>query len=91
MLHLTALNAEDMCEGLAAGSVLLRATYVNQDGRSSSLTAPNGPSQQAVIRGALGTARLSPQARPSPCHANHCSERHAMAGLTPDWSGVPLL
>jgi acyl transferase domain-containing protein len=31
-----------------AGSVVLRSTYVNQDGRSSSLTAPNGPSQQQV-------------------------------------------
>lgn len=28
--------------------VMLRSTYVNQDGRSSSLTAPNGPSQQQV-------------------------------------------
>jgi len=27
---------------------VLRSTYVNQDGRSSSLTAPNGPSQQQV-------------------------------------------
>ncbi|KAK9803914.1 hypothetical protein WJX72_004698 [[Myrmecia] bisecta] len=42
--------------------VLLKATYVNQDGRSSSLTAPNGPSQQAVIRGALATAQIQPQA-----------------------------
>ena len=30
------------------GVVVLRSTYVNQDGRSSSLTAPNGPSQQQV-------------------------------------------
>lgn len=29
-------------------SVLIRSTFVNQDGRSSSLTAPNGPSQQRV-------------------------------------------
>ena len=36
-----------------SSSVVLRGTFVNQDGRSSSLTAPNGPSQQAVIRGAL--------------------------------------
>ena len=28
--------------------IMLRSTYVNQDGRSSSLTAPNGPSQQQV-------------------------------------------
>jgi acyl transferase domain-containing protein len=27
---------------------VLRTSYVNQDGRSSSLTAPNGPSQQQV-------------------------------------------
>lgn len=27
---------------------VLRSSYVNQDGRSSSLTAPNGPSQQQV-------------------------------------------
>lgn len=37
------------------------ATFVNQDGRSSSLTAPNGPSQQAVLRGALASAGTSPQ------------------------------
>jgi acyl transferase domain-containing protein len=42
-------------------AILLRATAVNQDGRSSSLTAPNGPSQQAVIRGALMTAQLLPE------------------------------
>jgi acyl transferase domain-containing protein/SAM-dependent methyltransferase/acyl carrier protein len=30
----------------------------NQDGRSSGLTAPNGPSQEAVIRQALGRARI---------------------------------
>jgi Beta-ketoacyl synthase, N-terminal domain len=28
---------------------VLRTSYVNQDGRSSSLTAPNGPSQQQVL------------------------------------------
>jgi acyl transferase domain-containing protein/acyl carrier protein len=42
------------------GAVLLRATFVNQDGRSSSLTAPNGPAQQAVIRGALAAATMEP-------------------------------
>lgn len=36
--------------GVSQGGALLRATYVNQDGRSSSLTAPNGPSQQQVSR-----------------------------------------
>ena len=33
--------------------VVLCASSVNQDGRSSSLTAPNGPSQQSVIQGSL--------------------------------------
>jgi len=33
---------------LGSGAVVIRSTYVNQDGRSSSLTAPNGPSQQQV-------------------------------------------
>lgn len=46
--------------------VVLKSTYVNQDGRSSSLTAPNGPSQQNVIRGALMVAQLTPKVR----HAN---------------------
>lgn len=41
-------------------AVFLAATFVNQDGRSSSLTAPNGPSQQAVIRGALQAGALQP-------------------------------
>ena len=40
--------------------LLLRSTFVNQDGRSSSLTAPNGPSQQAVIRGAIQKANFQP-------------------------------
>ena len=38
---------------------MLRGTFVNQDGRSSSLTAPNGPSQQAAIRGALAAAKAT--------------------------------
>lgn len=42
-------------------AIILKATNVNQDGRSSSLTAPNGPSQQRVILGALDIAQLSPQ------------------------------
>ncbi|MCC6750534.1 MAG: SDR family NAD(P)-dependent oxidoreductase [Deltaproteobacteria bacterium] len=41
---------------------VLRATAVNQDGRSSSLTAPSGPAQQAVIRRSLELARLPPDA-----------------------------
>ena len=45
----------------AAIALHLAATYVNQDGRSSSLTAPNGPSQQAVIRGALQAAGMQAQ------------------------------
>ena len=62
MLHMTAAGLEDTAEEVrGASGVLLRATYVNQDGRSSSLTAPNGPSQQAVIRRALTAASLSPQ------------------------------
>ena len=52
ILRLDALSGDDATKG----SVMLRGTFVNQDGRSSSLTAPNGPSQQAVIRGALSAA-----------------------------------
>jgi acyl transferase domain-containing protein len=33
-----------------------------QDGRSSSLTAPNGPSQQEVIRTALASGGVAPDA-----------------------------
>ncbi len=51
------LKLDAVPDGSAAASgVVLRGTFVNQDGRSSSLTAPNGPSQQAVIRGALRAA-----------------------------------
>src|SRR4029453_2157690 len=39
---------------------VVRGTAVNQDGRSNGLTAPNGAAQQAVIRAALGDARLQP-------------------------------
>ncbi len=38
---------------LPGGGAVLRATYVNQDGRSSSLTAPNGPSQQQASFSAM--------------------------------------
>lgn len=53
--------------GSGEALVLLRGSYVNQDGRSSSLTAPNGPSQQAVLRGALASANLTPHVIPLPC------------------------
>ncbi len=39
---------------------IVRASAVNQDGRSGSLTAPNGPAQEAVIRHALRQAGLQP-------------------------------
>jgi len=41
---------------------VLRGSAVNQDGRSHGMTAPNGPSQARVIRAALATARLEPDA-----------------------------
>ena len=39
---------------------LIRATAVNQDGRSSGLTVPNGPAQEALIREALASGRIEP-------------------------------
>ncbi|WP_394846825.1 SDR family NAD(P)-dependent oxidoreductase [Pendulispora brunnea] len=39
---------------------VLRASALNQDGRSQGLTAPNGPAQQRVIRQALLNAQLAP-------------------------------
>jgi len=41
---------------------LLPGSAINQDGRSQGLTAPHGPSQQRVIRAALASAGLSPDA-----------------------------
>lgn len=38
---------------------IVRATGVNQDGRSQGLTAPNGPSQQRLIESTLARAGLS--------------------------------
>jgi acyl transferase domain-containing protein len=38
---------------------VIRATAVNQDGRSQGLTAPNGPAQERVMRRALALAQLS--------------------------------
>ena len=59
VMHLAAAAVDG--EDLGHCGVLLRGTYVNQDGRSSSLTAPNGPSQQSVIRGAISAAHMSPE------------------------------
>ena len=39
---------------------VVRGSFVNQDGASSSLTAPNGPAQEAVIREALTRAGVRP-------------------------------
>jgi epothilone polyketide synthase D len=39
---------------------IVRATAVNQDGRSSGLTVPNGTAQETLLREALSSARLSP-------------------------------
>ncbi len=39
---------------------LVRASALNQDGRSQGLTAPNGPAQQRVIRAALAAGGLEP-------------------------------
>ncbi len=65
MLHLLASlpNQQEAAgrETKQANCVMLRGTFVNQDGRSSSLTAPNGPAQQSVLRGALEAARLRPR------------------------------
>ena len=44
----TAAEGGAASEELGSRAVVVRSTYVNQDGRSSSLTAPNGPSQQQV-------------------------------------------
>src|SRR3546814_19518299 len=39
---------------------VIRGSFVNQDGRSSSLTAPSGAAQEAVIRAALERAGVGP-------------------------------
>lgn len=39
---------------------VIRASAINQDGRSSSLTAPNGLSQESLIRDALNSAKIKP-------------------------------
>ena len=38
---------------------VVNASYINQDGRTSSLTAPNGQSQQRVISGAMASAEVT--------------------------------
>lgn len=37
---------------------VINASYINQDGRTTTLTAPNGPSQQRLIKGAISHAKL---------------------------------
>ena len=74
VLHLLASNPSASTSN-CLGAVVLRGTFVNQDGRSSSLTAPNGPAQQGVLRGALAAAGLLP--------------RH-IAGLEMHGTGTPL-
>ena len=39
---------------------VVRGSAVNQDGASNGLTAPHGPSQEAVLRGALADAGMTP-------------------------------
>ncbi len=73
VMHLTAASAGDM----GTTGIILRSTYVNQDGRSSSLTAPNGPSQQSVIRGALSTAKMSPEVQHFCLHSNVAVSQNA--------------
>ncbi|QDZ21994.1 polyketide synthase [Chloropicon primus] len=54
-------NANDTYTNMLKMPVNIVASFVNQDGRSSSLTAPNGPSQSTLISSALRQANLKPE------------------------------
>lgn len=40
--------------------MVIRASAVNQDGKSSSLTAPNGPSQRSLVQDCIHSAQVRP-------------------------------
>lgn len=75
------LHAADAWSGGSGGTIvalLLAATAVNQDGRSSSLTAPHGPSQQAVVLAAASAASVAPtQLQAIEMHGTGAGERRA--------------
>lgn len=60
LAKLATLAAGVGSEVLPLGVILSSA--VNTNGRSSALTAPHGPSQQGLLRSALHSAGLEPQA-----------------------------
>jgi acyl transferase domain-containing protein len=52
-----------LADAIASGDnvlAVIRASAVNQDGRSSGLTVPNGVAQQALLRAAMERAKLKP-------------------------------